>query len=262
MAETDGFPGQRGSPKPYTLGPEEAPAGCLLVHGLTGSPAEMRPLAEHLAAQGYRCHVPLLPGHGTTVADLHRAHHEDWTATATQALDQLRQSCGRLYAIGFSMGTLVAAYLAVHNPDLAAVALLSPAVQFRNPFVPLASVLYRVMPTIDKGAPTFGEDTAEYVWAYRRWSTHGLGEMWRLRQALWPALDSVQVPALIVHSLDDPDLSTRTGQTMLAKWGAADKELLTLHHSGHAVLLNEEREQVFSTVTCFFDAHGGGAAQQ
>ena len=44
--------------------------GVLLVHGLTGSAAEMRLLGEHLNGLGFHVLAPLLPGHGTTAADL------------------------------------------------------------------------------------------------------------------------------------------------------------------------------------------------
>lgn len=37
-------------------------AGVLLLHGFTGSPAELRPLGEFLSRQGYAAAAPLLPG--------------------------------------------------------------------------------------------------------------------------------------------------------------------------------------------------------
>jgi carboxylesterase len=35
----------------------------LVLHGLTGSPWEVRPLGEALAARGFHVEAPLLPGH-------------------------------------------------------------------------------------------------------------------------------------------------------------------------------------------------------
>ena len=41
-----------------------------MLHGFTGNPQSMRPLAEALAAAGYTVDLPLLPGHGTAIEDM------------------------------------------------------------------------------------------------------------------------------------------------------------------------------------------------
>ena len=46
----------------YNAGGESA---CLLLHGFTSSPYEMRLLGEYLGREGYTVSIPLLPGHGT-----------------------------------------------------------------------------------------------------------------------------------------------------------------------------------------------------
>ncbi|HLY83237.1 MAG TPA: hypothetical protein VKQ71_09625, partial [Acidimicrobiales bacterium] len=57
-------------------------AGALLLHGFTGSPWSMRPVAEALAATGFTVELPLLPGHGTSVDDLAETGWEDWSGAA------------------------------------------------------------------------------------------------------------------------------------------------------------------------------------
>src|SRR5439155_483073 len=42
--------------------PGSRPLGCLLVHGFTGTPEEMRPLGEALAARGFPVHAVRLAG--------------------------------------------------------------------------------------------------------------------------------------------------------------------------------------------------------
>ena len=48
--------------------------GCLLIHGFTGAPTEMRPLGEYLAENGFSVLGVRLSGHGTRMADLKRSH--------------------------------------------------------------------------------------------------------------------------------------------------------------------------------------------
>ena len=49
---------------------EGGPVGALVLHGFTGIPASLRPLAEALADAGLTVELPLLPGHGTAVEDM------------------------------------------------------------------------------------------------------------------------------------------------------------------------------------------------
>lgn len=82
-------------------------AGVLILHGLTGSPWEVRPLAEACVAAGFSVAMPLLPGHGTAVADLDRTRWPDWLAAAREALAWLADGCDRVHLAGMSMGALL-----------------------------------------------------------------------------------------------------------------------------------------------------------
>jgi carboxylesterase len=48
---------------PFFLGPEETDGACLLIHGFSATPAEMRGLGEALAAQGMRVLGIVVKGH-------------------------------------------------------------------------------------------------------------------------------------------------------------------------------------------------------
>ena len=56
--------------------------GVLVVHGFTGNPHSMRPVAEALAAAGFSVELPLLPGHGTSVEDMQETSFPDWLGAA------------------------------------------------------------------------------------------------------------------------------------------------------------------------------------
>ena len=88
-----------------------APA-VLCLHGLTGTPYEVRPPAEALAEAGFYCEGPLLPGHGTVPADLHRLPRARWVESVLAAHDALAERHERVYALGLSLGGLLALALA------------------------------------------------------------------------------------------------------------------------------------------------------
>ena len=64
--------------------------GVLLLHGLGGTPAEMRFVAMGLARQGYTVHCPQLAGNGNR-AESNGSSWQDWYNSAVEALDELRQ---------------------------------------------------------------------------------------------------------------------------------------------------------------------------
>ena len=78
--------------------------GCLILHGFTGTPQNVRPLADYLARRGLAVSVPRIAGHGTTVQDLDTTGPGDWLSTAEQALADLRSRCARVFVAGISLG--------------------------------------------------------------------------------------------------------------------------------------------------------------
>src|SRR5690349_21946229 len=77
--------------------------GVLLVHGFTGSPFSLRPLAELLAARGFTVDVPLLPGHGATWRDMLPTRYDDWRRHVVTRARALRARPSRVVRRGLSM---------------------------------------------------------------------------------------------------------------------------------------------------------------
>src|SRR3989442_10047246 len=100
------------------------PLGCLLVHGFTATPDEMRPLGEALAARGFPVRAVRLAGHGTEVADLVGTRWTDWFASVTEGADRLRRDVPALAVAGMSLGALLALHLAAPRPPGASALLL------------------------------------------------------------------------------------------------------------------------------------------
>ena len=71
-------------PRSHDAGHPDA-AGIVLVHGFGGTPATFRTIADACAAAGLHVEVPLLPGHGTQVADMVDTRWRDWTDAAARA---------------------------------------------------------------------------------------------------------------------------------------------------------------------------------
>src|SRR5690606_40857640 len=92
--------------------------GCLLIHGFTGGPYELGPLAEYLKEQtDWHIDTPTLTGHGKEL-QLENTTYKDWITDAENTLRKMTAKYDEIYIVGFSMGGMIAAYLAAkYNVD-------------------------------------------------------------------------------------------------------------------------------------------------
>ncbi|MBK7919684.1 MAG: alpha/beta fold hydrolase [Chloroflexi bacterium] len=88
----------------------------LLVHGFPGTPAEVRPLAEALFAQGWTVQAPLLPGFGTQIDKLFDQTRENWVTAVAEAHAALRANHDAVLLVGYSMGGAIALNVAAQVP--------------------------------------------------------------------------------------------------------------------------------------------------
>ncbi|MCP3099822.1 alpha/beta fold hydrolase [Myxococcus sp. K15C18031901] len=136
---------------PFELG--RGDETCLILHGFTGSPWDVRPLGEALAARGMHVVAPRLPGHGTTPQALLRVTWRDWRDEAVAALRALGGGHRRVAVAGLSMGALLALGLAAEHPDLVrALVLVAPALRFQGARMRLVRQLART-PVLEWARP-------------------------------------------------------------------------------------------------------------
>ncbi len=97
----------------------------MLMHGFTGSPADLRPLAGELFERGLNCHGILHPGMASDIANLPSMTAQIWRESALTHWDAHYRRYRRTILIGYSMGGAAAIQMAVrHAPDL--LVLLAP----------------------------------------------------------------------------------------------------------------------------------------
>jgi len=248
-----------GAADPFFLG--DGPDACLLLHGLTGSPAEMRPVGEALAAAGFRALGPLLPGHGTTPDDLDATTREDMLEAARSALLSL-QGSRRLFLCGLSMGALLAVHLAARSwareglPDLSALGLLAPAIEFSGMTWVFTNVVGRMpaFPLILKKGPRDIERPDErgvegaYSAVPMRWGA----ELRQLSKEALALAKRVRAPALILQGALDHTVAPAGSRRLARALGSSRVEVQILPESGHVLPLDRESGEVCRSVVRFF----------
>ena len=246
--------------------------GILLIHGLGGTPVEMRFIAVGLARAGYTVSCPQLAGHCGSADDLKATRWQDWFASVKAAHDRLRQECDVVIVGGLSMGAVLALNLAAERPDsVHGLALYAPTLQLDGWGIPWYARLFRLV-WHRKGADLF--DFAErepygikdprvrgLVTAAiqsgdssqaGQLSTPGSSmlELRRLAQAAKRSIGSIAQPVLVLHPREDDRASLRNAFHLQKKL-AGRVETVVLDDSYHIITLDRQRHVVVERTSRF-----------
>jgi carboxylesterase len=239
----DTFNPQQPDPTPFLLAGGDV--GVLLIHGFTGSPAEMRPLGHHLHERGLTVAAPLLTGHGTTPADLNRQRRQDWIACVEQALAELQTQCQRVFMAGLSLGALLTLTVAARRRELAGIITYSPAVIVNDPRAYFVAILKYLMPTLAKPLDYFADPAVQsLMWSYPVYPVAAAHETMKLIGEVKRALPEVACPLLVIYSRSDATIHPRSAQFVYDRVRSTDKAIIALQASGHVITLDCEWQQV------------------
>jgi carboxylesterase len=239
--------------------------GVLLIHGLGGTPVEMRYLANGIAGAGHTVHVPQLAGHCSTVSDLKATRWQDWYATVEQEHRILRKTCDTIVVGGLSMGAVLALHhAAAHSKDVAGTVLYAPCFWLDGWAMPWYSSLINIVASkrladclsfterdpwgikdprtreIVKQAMSSGDSTQAGVPALPG------GQLLELRDLVNTVkreLPYVTQPALILHPRDDDHASLRNLEFIQAQLQGRI-EAVVLDDSYHIVTIDKQRRLV------------------
>ena len=242
-----------------------AKTGCLVTHGFTGAPKEMRGLGEYLNCQGYTVCGIRLNGHATRPEDMVRSRWQDWLLSVEEGYNLLRSCTDQVFLRGLSMGgvlSLTAAGRWSAGPEGEArrirgvVAMSTP---YDIPHVPLPLWTIRFLslfkPYLSKGkVPGSGWfDPAAYKQhvAYPQHPLRSGVELKYLFDEMHVALPKVQVPVLLIHSRNDDYVVRDSMQQIYDRLGSLDKHMLWVEGGGHVITEEPTRETVFKAAGDF-----------
>ncbi len=233
--------------------------GCLLVHGLTGTPYDMRFLGEHLHGRGYGVNAVQLAGHATQLADLGARRWTDWYASVEYGLEGLLERARVVVAIGQSLGSLLILRLAYRRPErLQALVLMSSPLLLANPWpartVPLAPVLRRILPRTGLYVDKHGSDIADPEArrshpGYDRIPLRSILELADLQREVRQLLPQIRQPVLAIHGRHDHTAPVENLELLRELPNLRDT--IVLPNSFHVISVDLERVQVAQAVADF-----------
>jgi carboxylesterase len=248
-----GDPGIHVDVAPFDL-PGRGRAAALCLHGLTGTPYEVRPLGEALARVGIRAVGPALPGHNQTPAQLARILHGEWLDASREQLRGLRARHARVFLAGVSLGGLIALALCSEEPVDGVVVIGTP-LHFSRRVRALVRMLAPFGPYARKrGGSDIQEPGArERHPSYDVMPLASVRELMRLQRLVRRRLARVSAPILIAHGALDRTASLSDARFIHASVGSVERRLLVLEASGHVATVDYDGAVLASAAAEFLN---------
>lgn len=198
----------------------------LLFHGLNDSPYVWRALGAELALRGFDVRAILFDGHGSSPVEMLDVRWEWWMASAREHLALYQEEGVPMFLGGFSMGAVVATWLALDNPSIAGLLLISPAFESQlNHYLRWSGIYARFRPwifggmIIEDNPMKYNSIPVNSGWQYFKLA-RGLKRRWKRK-------DKLLMPTLMVMTDDDSVVNTQyTTQLFDRRFASVKSRLL------------------------------------
>ena len=226
--------------------------GVLVLHGFTGNPQSMRPLADAFAAAGHSVEMPLLSGHGTRLDDMLDTTWADWSADAEAAFERLAARVDRVVVAGLSMGGSLTVWLATRHPEIAGIICVNPATQAA------AEVRDFIQVLVDDGQEvmdSIGSDVADPSspeLAYPGTPLRPLLSMFDALNELQPSIGSIECPLLLFTSPED-HVVPPADSDLLAARVAGTVDRVSCDRSYHVATIDYDKDLIIERSLEFVD---------
>ncbi len=235
----------------------------MVLHGFGDTPQSVRELAHVLHAQGWSVEVPLLPGHGRSLAEFGIARSHDWIGYTRDQVARLRRTYDHVSLVGLSMGAALCAIVSAERDDLDALVMLSPYLSmpsYVRQLAPLLRVSGRLAPfrastgrTVSIRDPVAGSQSLGFGVI----SGHLLAELHDVTAIALEAIPHVAVPTLYMAARNDGRVPVADTLRNWRQLQTNDREFRLLERSGHIMTVDYEKEIVFDETARWLLAHAG-----
>jgi carboxylesterase len=243
----------------------------LLIHGLAGSPFEMRYLARKLNKAGFTVKGPCLEGHCSTLRNLSKTNWKDWYRSVREGFIEMKKSSDSVSVVGLCMGALLSLHLSYEfGSEVAALSLISttlfydgwslPWFKFLLPiaYYPPFKFIYSYSETEPYGIKNkalrerivnlMKNDSIAYI----KTPAPSMYELFKLIRKVKNELSAITTPALILHSSEDDLTSLKNPDYVENKIGSKTVQKIILDNSYHMMTIDNQKDRVAEETIKFF----------
>ncbi|MHA1557686.1 MAG: alpha/beta hydrolase [Candidatus Heimdallarchaeota archaeon] len=231
---------------------EKGKVGCLLCHGFTGTPNEVRKVGEYLASKDITVIGPRLPGHGTTIDELKTTNYKDWYQEYERAYQKLAEVCDEIFIGGLSLGGALTLHFATQNDVAGVIAMAAPA-KLKQPVMPIllafGSIFRKI--AVKKSKKELAGQQKYNILAYKKYPIGPARSLVKLILKIKKNLANITAPILIIQGLLDARWLRVSSIIIFDKVSSDDKELILLRESPHNLTEGPEVDNVQKTIYQF-----------
>ena len=248
--------------------------GILFIHGLGGTPVEMKMTARGLHKFGYTVACCQLAGHCGTEDDLLRSTWQDWCKSVEKALIELKTKCDVVFTGGLSMGAMMALHAAANHPDkVDGVLCFAPTIWYDGFSLPWTRILLRPLYYTPIGKrfrfverepyglkdervraaivkAMFSGDSSEA--GILGTPAASINQFWLMIDVIKKQLKSITKPVFIAHARED-DIASLKNPFYLQKHLGGIVETLVLDDCYHLVTIDRQRDIVVDRAASFIN---------
>lgn len=257
--------------------------GFLLIHGLGGTPVELRLVARGLHRAGHSVHCPQLAGHCGSEADLLATTWQDWVASVETELDAMKDHCDSIIIGGLSMGAVMAMHIASRRQDdIDGLALYAPTLWYDGWSIPWYSFLLKLLIDTPMGRRFRFVEREPYGLKdprIRAMIVHAMGrgdsaeagllgtpsgsvkQMWGLIKETRRLMGKITRPALVLHARED-DVAGLSNAVYIQRHLGGIVDTVVLDDCYHLVTIDRQNDVVIERSLGFAQRLEASAAKK
>jgi len=220
-----------------------------MIHGFTGGPFEVQPFADYIEEKtDWLVKIPTLPGHGGSL-DLKNKSAESWMMAAELALKELKKQVDRVIIVGFSMGGLIAMYLAMRY-KIEKLVLLSAAVKY----ISAGQMLQEVrLAAADAVKGRLAQNPLFHLYEYKLLNTpvSSAIEFLRVVKMVEPYYDKLTLPICIIQGKRDGIVPVSAAEHIYNRLGSIEKEIYLSDRGQHLICYSNDCYEWFAHALAF-----------
>ncbi|MDP2940721.1 MAG: alpha/beta fold hydrolase [Candidatus Omnitrophota bacterium] len=255
----------------------------LLIHGITGTPSEMRYFGSSLNKAGYTVFCNTLPRHCSSLDELKRVTWQEIAACCVEDFRKVKKEYAKVFVSGISMGALMAIHLAYLFPrEVSGIVALAPTLFYDGWALPKTKVLMNIFWHIPfvrnniniRESWPYGlkdEESRENIERFYKNAKAGVDSKKNILfgSPFFPMaclyqhnlfirvakkeLPEIKTPILILHSNADDMVSIRNAKYVYSHIGSSDKTLIPLYDSYHMITIDKDKDLVAQEARNFMD---------
>ncbi|WP_432352700.1 alpha/beta hydrolase [Sporosarcina sp. A2] len=236
--------------KPFFF--EHGKRAVLLLHGFTGTSADVRMIGRFLEKKGYTSLAPHYHGHGGPAEELIQTGPDDWWPDVLEAYNQLKDAgYDQIAVAGLSLGGVFSLKLGAERPVKGIVTMNAP-MSMRSLDLMYEGVLHYAREY--KKLEGKEEETIEAeVTVLREKSMPSLVDLQKLIENVREEVDTIYAPLLVVQSTHDEVINTNSGQIIYDNAESTNKKISHYEKSKHVITLGPEKNELHEEIFEFLE---------